>query len=85
MRTHPLKSAAAVHLREHASLYVFVIVLFLMGVIFGAIVVNSLSFSQKQDLYYYLTQFLDKYRKTIWRALTTCSAKAICITSNTSP
>ncbi|KPC99389.1 Stage II sporulation protein M [Geobacillus sp. BCO2] len=42
MRTHPLKSAVAVHWREHASLYVFVIVLFLMGVIFGAIVVNSL-------------------------------------------
>ncbi|BBW95722.1 stage II sporulation protein M [Geobacillus sp. FSL W8-0032] len=63
MRTHPLKSAAAVHLREHASLYVFVIVLFLMGVIFGAIVVNSLSFSQKQDLYYYLTQFFGQVSK----------------------
>jgi len=28
-----------------------------MGVIFGAIVVNSLSFSQKEDLFYYLSQF----------------------------
>ncbi|OKO90507.1 stage II sporulation protein M [Geobacillus proteiniphilus] len=63
MRTHPLKSAIAVHWREHASLYVFVIVLFLMGVIFGAIVVNSLGFSQKQDLYYYLTQFFGQVSK----------------------
>ncbi|WP_071395657.1 stage II sporulation protein M [Bacillus tuaregi] len=45
------------HLREHSSIYLFVIVLFLMGVIFGAIVVNSLSFGQKEDLFYYLTQF----------------------------
>ncbi|KJE26701.1 stage II sporulation protein M [Geobacillus kaustophilus] len=63
MRTHPLKSAIAVHWREHASLYVFVIVLFLMGVVFGAIVVNSLGFSQKQDLYYYLTQFFGQVSK----------------------
>lgn len=28
-----------------------------MGVIFGAIVVNSMSFTQKEDLYYYLSQF----------------------------
>ena len=39
---------------EHSSIYLFVIVLFLMGVIFGAVVVNSLSFTQKEDLYYYL-------------------------------
>lgn len=45
------------HIREHSSIYLFIIVLFLMGVIFGAIVVNSLSLSQKEDLYYYLTQF----------------------------
>ena len=45
------------HIREHSSIYLFVIVLFLMGVIFGAVVVNSLSFTQKEDLYYYLSQF----------------------------
>ena len=28
-----------------------------MGVIFGAIVVNSMSFTQKEDLFYYLSQF----------------------------
>ena len=45
------------HLREHSSIYLFVVILFLMGVIFGAIVVNSISFTQKEDLFYYLSQF----------------------------
>ncbi|MGG0716616.1 stage II sporulation protein M [Robertmurraya massiliosenegalensis] len=45
------------HFREHSSIYLFVVVLFLMGVIFGAIVVNSLSLTQKEDLFYYLSQF----------------------------
>lgn len=63
MRKQPLKSAIAMHMREHASIYLFTIVLFLMGVIFGAIVVNSLNFSQKQDLYYYLTQFFGQVSK----------------------
>lgn len=51
------QNVVANHLREHSSIYVFVIVLFLMGVIFGAIVVNSLSISQKEDLFQYLSQF----------------------------
>ncbi|WP_075982206.1 stage II sporulation protein M [Bacillus massilinigeriensis] len=45
------------HISEHSSIYIFIIVLFLMGVIFGAIVVNSLSLNQKEDLFYYLSQF----------------------------
>lgn len=45
------------HFREHSSIYLFIIVLFLMGVIFGAVVVNSLSINQKEDLFYYLSQF----------------------------
>ncbi|WP_199425958.1 stage II sporulation protein M [Thermaerobacillus caldiproteolyticus] len=64
MRRQPLlKSALASHMREHASIYLFIIVLFLMGVIFGAVVVNSLNFSQKQDLYYYLMQFFGQVSK----------------------
>lgn len=45
------------HVREYSSLYMFIIVLFLMGVISGAIIVNSLSFTQKEDLLYYLSRF----------------------------
>ncbi|MBO0995320.1 stage II sporulation protein M [Bacillus sp. SD088] len=45
------------HFQEHSSLYTFMTVLFLMGVIFGAVMVNSLSAHQKEDLFYYLNQF----------------------------
>ncbi|WP_404458116.1 stage II sporulation protein M [Sutcliffiella horikoshii] len=45
------------HIKEHSSLYLFIVVLFFMGVIFGAIVVNSMNFSQKQDLFVYLSRF----------------------------
>jgi stage II sporulation protein M len=45
------------YLRENSSMYLFVIVLFLIGVIFGAVIVNSLSFAQKEDLFYYLNEF----------------------------
>lgn len=48
------------HLRENLSLYIFIIVLFTMGVSFGAILVNSLSINQKQDLMGYLTQFFSE-------------------------
>ncbi|WP_163101072.1 stage II sporulation protein M [Peribacillus alkalitolerans] len=51
------QNVAIAHFNEHSSLYVFIIVLFLMGVIFGAVIVNSLSFTQKEDLFYYLGQF----------------------------
>ncbi|KAA9026194.1 stage II sporulation protein M [Niallia endozanthoxylica] len=57
MKKKMYQNIVVTHLREHSSIYLFVIVLFLMGVIFGAVVVNSLSFSQKEDLYYYLSQF----------------------------
>ena len=57
MKKKMYQNVAANHFREHSSVYIFVIVLFLMGVIFGAVVVNSLSFSQKEDLFYYLSQF----------------------------
>ncbi len=45
------------YMQQHMSLYIFVIVLFAMGVIFGAILVHSLSLSQKEDLYQHLNQF----------------------------
>lgn len=46
-----------VHIKTYSSLYMFTIILFVMGVVFGAIIVNSLTFDQKQDLYGYLTRF----------------------------
>ncbi len=51
------------HIQENSSLYIFNAVLLLMGVIFGAILVNSLQMNQKQDLSFYLQRFLDKFLK----------------------
>lgn len=38
------------HLRDHLSLYVFVSMLFITGVVFGAVMVNALTLEQKQEL-----------------------------------
>ncbi|MCP8966963.1 stage II sporulation protein M [Ectobacillus ponti] len=57
MRKMSWRDRAAQHIQENMSLYLFVSVLLLMGVIFGAVLVNSLQDSQKQDLYFYLNRF----------------------------
>lgn len=57
MKKRLYQSDAASYFREHSSIFLFIVVLFLMGVIFGAIVVNSMSITQKEDLFYYLSQF----------------------------
>ncbi|ASS91810.1 MAG: stage II sporulation protein M [Bacillaceae bacterium] len=44
-------------LKDQSTVYLFVLILFIMGVIFGAIIVNSMSITQKEDLYYYLNLF----------------------------
>jgi stage II sporulation protein M len=45
------------YVREHQSLYLFTIVLFTMGIIFGAVIVNSLAQPQKQELLGFLQFF----------------------------
>ncbi|MDR4948475.1 stage II sporulation protein M [Neobacillus cucumis] len=57
MKKRLYQSDAASYFRENSSIFLFIVILFLMGVIFGAIVVNSMSITQKEDLYYYLSQF----------------------------
>ncbi|MGM8214036.1 stage II sporulation protein M [Bacillaceae bacterium W0354] len=44
-------------LEPYLSLYVFLFVLFVIGVIFGASMVGSLSFVQKQDLLFFVEQY----------------------------
>lgn len=51
------------HIQENSSLYIFNAVLLLMGVIFGAILVNSLQLNQKQDLSFYLQRFFGQVSK----------------------
>jgi stage II sporulation protein M len=51
------KALVMYHIKEHATIYLFMIILFLTGIIFGAVIVNSMSFVQKQDLFFYLQRF----------------------------
>jgi stage II sporulation protein M len=43
--------------KEQTTLYIFVAVLFLVGVVFGALMVNALSLEQQQDLGRYLGDY----------------------------
>ncbi len=45
------------YVQEHMALYIFVAVIFVMGVIFGALMVNALSLQQKQEISGYLSGF----------------------------
>jgi len=54
---HMRRTLAIEHIKEHATIYVFMIILFLTGIIFGAIIVNSMNFIYKQDLFFYLVRF----------------------------
>lgn len=47
------------HMEDHLSLYVFTTVLFIMGVVFGSLIVGALSVEQRQDLLGYLQHFFN--------------------------
>ncbi|MEN2464778.1 stage II sporulation protein M [Ornithinibacillus sp. FSL M8-0202] len=51
------RTLAMDHLKTHATIYIFMIILFLTGIIFGAIVVNSMGFEQRTDLFFYVERF----------------------------
>lgn len=51
-------------LEPYISLYVFLFVLFVIGVMFGAGLVGSLSFLQKQDLLFFVEQFFHSFTES---------------------
>src|SRR5699024_4361812 len=51
------------HIHEHIHVYVFMMLLLLTGVIFGAIIVNSMSFIQKEDLFFQLDRYFNLVNK----------------------
>lgn len=51
-------------LREQVPLFAFVAMLFIMGVLFGALMVNQLTLGQKQDLSAYLSHFFQTFHQT---------------------
>lgn len=48
------------YLKENATLYMFVSVLFIMGVAFGAVMVNALSLDQKQEMLQQVSSFFHR-------------------------
>ncbi|SDH10573.1 stage II sporulation protein M [Alteribacillus persepolensis] len=50
------------HWFEYRSFYWFSLILLFMGIVFGAVMVNSLSLGLKNDLYHYLQQFLTQFQ-----------------------
>jgi len=56
-RKSPLSHTIHRHVQNQKSLYLFVTVLFMMGVIFGSIIVNTLDPAQKEGLLHYLGHF----------------------------
>jgi stage II sporulation protein M len=53
------------YIREHMNLYVFVTILFLIGVGFGAVLVHELSLDQKQDLTQHLGNYFSEFTKDV--------------------
>jgi len=45
------------YMKEHLPLYVFVGIIFVIGVVFGAVMVNALSLEQKQEISRHLSHF----------------------------
>lgn len=57
MKKKGIRQTLQFHVQSQMSLYLFVGVLFMMGVIFGAVIVNTLSPVQKENLLGYLGYF----------------------------
>lgn len=47
------------YVKEHFSLFIFSVVLFIMGVGFGSFIIHTLSATQKQEMISYLSQFFN--------------------------
>lgn len=55
---HGFGRSIRLYLQQNSSTFLFVFVLFVMGIIFGAVIVNALSVPQKQDLAAYVQTFI---------------------------
>lgn len=51
------KSNIWAHIKQHMMIYLFMVTLFITGIIFGAVMVNSMTFIQKQDLFFHLDRY----------------------------
>lgn len=59
-----VNQAMQAYMKDHLSLYVFIGVLFVTGVVFGAVIVNALTLEQNQELSRHLGNFLQSLDQT---------------------
>jgi len=57
LRRKPFNHQLQTYVKAHFSLYIFTIILFIMGLIFGSFIVHSLSTVQKEEMVTYLSHF----------------------------
>jgi stage II sporulation protein M len=63
MLRHRMGQGLNRHIEEHSSLYLFVTVLFMMGIIFGTFTVQSLGYAQQSELYDYFQHYITEVNK----------------------
>lgn len=54
------------HIQTHSSLYLFTIILFSMGIIFGTLTVQSLGYEQQNQLFTYFQQFVQEMNQEVF-------------------
>src|SRR5690625_101698 len=53
------------HFQTNQLSYLFILILFLMGLIFGAIIVVTMHFTQKQDIIFYLNRYFEQMHEPL--------------------
>src|SRR5699024_6050592 len=48
------------HIKQHKMIYLFMLTLFITSIIFGKITVKSMTFIQKQNLFFHLDQYFQQ-------------------------
>ncbi|OEF95554.1 stage II sporulation protein M [Vulcanibacillus modesticaldus] len=66
MRKKQLSNKIYLYVKDHIPTYIFTIVLFIMGVIFGSYIISSISQSQKQEIISYLNVFFHEMNTGGW-------------------
>ena len=54
-----MKYVYKIYLKDEIPLFVFILIVFVVGIIFGAIAVNLIDYSVKQDLFNYFNDFIN--------------------------
>lgn len=57
MQVNKLNNNVYSYMRDNSALYIFSTVLFIMGVVYGSLIIKSLSYNQEQELINYLSDF----------------------------